>query len=55
MGNTVTSVCYLKNGDFLSLAAEIAVLNAVLLPCEEVCKVTYMIYKTYNMGLRFLL
>lgn len=55
MGNPITSVHNLKNSDFLSLTAEIAVLNTVLLHCEDVWKVTYMIYKIPNMGLRFLL
>lgn len=52
MGNLVTSVHNLKNGDFLSLIAEIAVLNAVLLHCEDVCKVIYMFYKICDVGLR---
>lgn len=52
MGNLVTLVHNLKNGDFLSLTAEIAVLNAVLLHCEDVCKGTFLIYKICNMGLR---
>lgn len=52
MGSLVTSVHNLKNGDFLSLIAEISVLDAVLLPCEDVWKVKYVIYKIRDIGLR---